>query len=1042
MTEIIAPSLYFLAGICAYAGFLHLYAGMRRPTDRSKLLFAIISLLLLPQVTLLVQNLKAHDLKEFVFYLKWSVSFSIIIFLELVWFFALFTQKYSKTFLSAIFLFSVVLLVMNYLAPYGLQFHEITSLKTVVLPWGESISLALGPINKWYFGVILVVLMSFGYFFYALIAYYRETNKRHILGMVYAVAFFIACLIQSVLVRLSIVDFMYLGPYGFLGLVFVMSVILDYDYHQNLREKDEKLRGLYELSPLGIALTDMQGRYIEFNKAFSHICGYPANELSNLDYWSLTPKIYESQEALQLESLESTGFYGPYEKEYRKKNGELIPIRLNGMLINGTDGQRYIWSIVEDITLWKQTQEALTKSEKRYRIIVETTSEGICLIDQFFQMSFVNSAMARMLGYTPEQMLGRPMEDFILEDEILVYKQHMKLRMQGKSSHYEQRMRHKDGSARWCSVTNTPLHDTQGNFSGTIAMIRDISEQKHAEKEMRLAALVYRASSQAMMVTDADNRIITVNPAFTEITGYRLEDVLGKESKLLHSDRHESAFYAAMRESIASTGKWHGEIWSRRKNGEIFPELLTVDTIYRDDGLVYRRIALFTDITEEKKNEELIWRQANYDSLTDLPNRRMMQDRLQEELKKSRRNKKSLALLFIDLDRFKEINDTLGHDSGDNLLKQAAKRMTACIRETDAVGRLGGDEFIVVLNNLDDASSVGAIANNLLVDLAKPYLLGNELTHISASIGITIYPDDADDVSTLLKNADQAMYAAKQQGRNCFHYYTSAMQEAANYRMRITNHLHGALANDQFRLHYQPIVELATGSIYKAEALIRWQHPVMGLISPAIFIPIAEDTGQIVAIGDWVFRQAIAQVIELRANYHPEFQISVNKSPVQFKANDERHKLWLDHLTDVGLSAQGIIVEITEGLLMEVSEEISSQLLAFKDYGIQIALDDFGTGYSSLSYLKKFDIDYIKIDKSFVSNLSLGSNDMTLCEAIIEMAHKLQLKVIAEGVETQDQCDLLQQLGCDYAQGYLFSKPLPSDEFESMLSSRATRAVI
>lgn len=1036
MTEIIAPSLYFLAGICAYAGFIHLYAGMRRPIDSSKLLFAAISLLLLPEVAMLVQNIKAHDLEEFIYYLKWSVGISIIIFLQLVSFFALFTKKYSKPFLSVIFLFSALLLAMNYRAPYGLQYLAISSLNTVVLPWGETISVALGPINKWYFGVMFIVLMCFGYFFYALIAYYRQTNKRHILGMVYAVAFFILCIIQSVLVRVSIVDFMYLGPYGFLGLIFVMGVILDYDYHQSLKEKDEKLRGLYELSPLGIALTDKQGRYIEFNKAFSRISGYPPDELYNLDYWALTPEGYESQEAQQLELLESTGFYGPYEKEYRKKDGKLIPIRLNGMLVTGTDRQRYIWSIVEDITLWKETQEALAKSEKRYRIIVETTSEGICLIDHFSQMSFVNSAMARMLGYTPEQMLERSMEDFILEDEIPVYKKHMNLIMQGMSSHYEQRMRHKNGSARWCSITGTPLQDSQGNYSGAIAIIRDVTEQKHAEEEMSLAALIYRASSQAMMVTDADNRIITVNPAFTEITGYELEDVVDKESKILHSDRDGNAFYKIMQESIDSTGKWHGEIWGKRKNGEIFPKLLTINTIYRDDGLVYRRIALFTDITEEKKNEELIWRQANYDSLTDLPNRRMMQNRLQEELKKSRRNQKPLALLFIDLDRFKEVNDTLGHDSGDTLLKQAATRMTTCIRETDAVGRLGGDEFIVVLNNLDDASSVGAIANNLLVDLAKPYLLSKELTYVSASIGITIYPDDADNVSTLLKNADQAMYAAKQQGRNCFHYYTSAMQEAANYRMRITNDLHGALANNQFRLHYQPIVELGTGAIYKAEALIRWQHPALGLVSPAVFIPIAEDTGQIVTIGDWVFRQAIAQVIELKTNYHPGFQISINKSPIQFKANSECHKLWLDHLTDVGLSAQGIVVEITEGLLMEVNEEISNQLLTFKDYGIQIALDDFGTGYSSLSYLKKFDIDYIKIDQSFVRNLSQGSSDMALCEAIIEMAHKLQLKVIAEGVETQAQCDLLKQLGCDYAQGYLFSKPLPAEEFEMLLSSR------
>jgi diguanylate cyclase (GGDEF)-like protein/PAS domain S-box-containing protein len=1035
MIGILVPSLFFCCGICIYAGFLHLANGLRRPIDIPKLLFALICFTSIPFVISLSQMFKAEELGAFIFALKWNLAAGLWFYIELIWFIALFTKKYSPPLLIALSIIFCVLLLVNYAQPYGLQYSEISSLKTLELPWGEFVSLAIGQVSEWYYYSMIMFFICFCYIFYALIANYRQTGKKHLLGMIFAIAFFMVCVIEGTLARLSIINFIYLGPYGFMGLITVMSMILDHDYHQNLREKDEKLHYLYKLSPLGIALTDMQGRYLEFNEAFSNISGYPADELKNLDYWTLTPKKYASQEAEQLESLQRLGYYGPYEKEYLNKNGELVPIRLNGVLITGSNGQHYIWSIVEDTTLWKQTQEALRSSDERYRLIVETSSEGICSIDNALRITFVNSALSQMLGYAPEQMLGRLFEDFLFIDDIPIFRRQMQLRTQGKSSHYEPRFQCHDGSLCWCSITGTPLKDSQGNQIGSFAMVTDITQRKHAEEEMQLAALVYRASSQGMMITDADNRIITVNPAFAEITGYRIEEVLGHYPNLFKSDFNDETYYEAMWESINNTGKWQGEIWNRRKSGETFLEFLTINTIYRDDGTVYRRVALFSDITEEKKNEELIWRQANYDFLTDLPNRRMVQDRLKEEIKKSRRDKRQLALLFIDIDRFKEVNDAFGHETGDNLLKEASKRMIACMRDTDLVGRLGGDEFVVILSDLHDIGGVGHIANTLLVNLAKPYLLDDESTYISASIGITIYPDDANDESTLLKNADQAMYEAKRLGRNRFHYYTPAMQKAANYRMRITNDLHNAVENNQFRLYYQPIVEMATGAIHKAEALIRWQHPKLGMVSPADFIPIAEDTGQIVNIGHWVFRQAVAQVIRLRANFHPDFQISINKSPVQFTSEPYCHTSWIDHLIDVNLPPQAIVVEITESLLMEVRDEISNQLLTFKDYGIQVALDDFGTGYSSLSYLKKFDIDYIKIDQSFVRNLNPGSNDMALCEAIIEMAHKLQIKVIAEGVETEEQSQLLKYLGCDYGQGYLFSKPVPANEFEALLSN-------
>ncbi|MDO8990382.1 MAG: EAL domain-containing protein [Sideroxyarcus sp.] len=452
-----------------------------------------------------------------------------------------------------------------------------------------------------------------------------------------------------------------------------------------------------------------------------------------------------------------------------------------------------------------------------------------------------------------------------------------------------------------------------------------------------------------------------------------------------------------------------------------------------EQGCKYKLTGVSQDITEKKRSEEMIWQQANFDPLTGLPNRRMFQDRLEHEIKKSHRDGSQLALMFIDLDKFKEVNDTLGHDKGDILLAEAAQRIAACVRESDTVARLGGDEFTVILSELDDPNNIERIAQAIINALVAPFQLGEDTAFVSASIGITLYPVDATNLEMLMSNADQAMYASKSEGRNRFSYFTQSLQEAALSRMHLINDLRGALAGDQFRLHYHPIVELASGNIHKAEALIRWQHPTRGLIHPAEFVLLAEESGLIVEIGDWVFREAARQVLRLREIHHPEFQISVNKSPVQFRNDDRYFREWLPHLQKLGLPGQSMTIEITEGLLLDASAGTQTKLLGLRDAGIQVALDDFGTGYSSLSYLKKFDIDYIKIDRSFVRNLSATSDDMALCEAIIVMAHKLGLKVIAEGVETTSQRHLLAAAGCDYGQGHLFARPLPPLEFEALL---------
>lgn len=567
-----------------------------------------------------------------------------------------------------------------------------------------------------------------------------------------------------------------------------------------------------------------------------------------------------------------------------------------------------------------------------------------------------------------------------------------------------------------------------------------LSQIEYRDSKLRQSDQALSQTQEAISLHDENLCFQYVNPAFESLFGYQSEELIGKPFYLgpdSAEDDSESS-HAEIFETVKEHDSFRGEIKLLTKDGKVLPVAIQVSPIRGADGLVTGYVSVASDISAKKQAEEWMWKQANFDSVTGLPNRHMFHEKLSNQVEVCKRNGSSFALMFLDLDDFKEVNDSLGHDFGDILLRQVGERLRSCLRVTDTVShdgdlaRLGGDEFTIILSQFDDINNIDMVAQRILCELGKPFSLGQEVANVSASIGITLFPEDATDVESLIRNADQTMYNAKNKGRNTYSYFTRAMQVAAVKRREMTQDLRVAIQEEQFRVMYQPIIDLATNKIYKAEALLRWDHPQYGVVSPGDFIPVAEDTGLIVEIGNWVFYKVADQLAKWQNTIDSKFQVSINKSPVQFYNKDEKHIGWFKHLEQLNISGSSLVVEITEGLMLDKNPEVSEKLLAFRDQGIQVAVDDFGTGYSSLSYLKKFDVDYIKIDQSFVQNLSIYSEDLVLCEAIIVMAHKLGLKVIAEGVETIEQRNLLFAIGCDYGQGYLFSKPISAADLEEI----------
>ncbi len=919
MNMIVIPSMYLLAGICAYAAFTHLTAGLRRPFDLIHLLFAGLCLTMLPFAIYSALAMQAETVSEFVHALKGNIAAIIIFFGLFSWFIILYTKKRHWMLVAGLNVLLALMFVVNLLQPYSLQFEQIDHLRTLQLPWGESVTRAAGRNGFWIYVGIVTVVLELVYALYALGSQFRRHRRMLDLGMMLAVIVFLLGSIEGSLTRLMAIDFVEAGPFGFLFMVIAMSILLNYETRQRLRDSEHSFRSLFENSPTGMIAIDPENlRIVRANRIAQGMFGYGAEEV-------LTKTIL-------------------------------------------------------DITL----PDDIAQSKQRF------------------------------------EQLSRGEED------------HM---------HYEKRLLRMDGSSFLADISIATLKDSNGKVESFIGSAIDISERKQFEDSLKDSEVRFRSiieQSPVAISFSRDGYSIDANPAYMEMFGFEnIDEIIGKPvvNQIAPQSRAEVEDRIARRmrgESVESSY----DVVGLRKDGSEFPLFVSAKRLILKDGPISS--AFLIDFTERQKAKEQIERLAFYDHLTDLPNRQLLMDRLQQALALSARSGQQGALLLIDLDNFKSLNDTLGHDIGDMLLLQVADRLVSCVQEGDTVARLGGDEFVVMLENLgehalESATQVELVCEKILAALEQPYRLAAHDFQCTSSIGITLFHGRNQEIDDLLKQADIAMYQAKRAGRNSLRFFDQQMQETISARTSLEMDLRKAIENRQFHLYYQIQVDNMRYPI-GAEALIRWIHPERGVVSPDQFISLAEETGLILSIGQWVLETACAQLKAWQQNaLTRSLVLAVNVSARQFHQDNFFNQV-REAVQHHAIDPKLLKLELTEGMLLENINETIAIMGALNEMGIQISLDDFGTGYSSIQYLKRLPLHQLKIDQSFVRGLEIDGNDRTIVSTIITMSESFGIDIIAEGVETEQQKIILLQLGCSHFQGYLFSKALPIDEFNGLLS--------
>ncbi|EXI79034.1 MAG: Bacteriophytochrome cph2 [Candidatus Accumulibacter appositus] len=804
---------------------------------------------------------------------------------------------------------------------------------------------------------------------------------------------------------------------------------------------------IFERAPIGIAF--LRERIIQrCNPSFERIFGYQPGQLigqSTRVCFANEPAWNEAGERALRGINELGTFVG--EIEYCQADGTPIWCQVTGSLLNPENhDEGHIW-LFQDITAHHAAQEALRKSHLELeQRVAERTHELSQQLDFMHQLVEAipgpvfyknrqglylgcNQAFLEMIGKSRREVVGASVYDVApraLADRYMAADEALFQRL--GSQVYETQVLRADGEYRDV-VFHKAIYGVSGEAAGgLVGIMLDVTDRKRMEQRLQQAATVFDSSAEGITITSPEGEIIAVNRAFSEITGYCEADVVGVNPRILQSGLQDPDFYREMWRTLRTCGRWRGELWNRRKDGQAFLESLTISAVEDAQGCVTHYVGVFSDITELRKAHDQLDHQAHHDPLTGLPNRLLLGDRLHKALQRAHRDERGLAVLFVDLDRFKNINDTLGHQVGDRVLCEVARRLTRLRREADTVGRLGGDEFLIIIEDLADPAAVSHIADKILSLLQDSPVTVEQEFYVGASIGISLFPQDGGDAETLMKNADVAMYRAKERGRNTYEFFTKELTQSSLARLQMETDLRRAIDRGELRVFLQPQFSLRSGELVGAEALVRWLRPELGLVMPGEFIKLAEESGLIVPIGEWVQQTAAGQWAAWVNEGRQPGVLSINVSGIEFRRGriQETARKTLDASC---LAPQFLELEITESAIMSQAENSVQVLDALRVMGLGLVIDDFGTGYSSLAYLKRLPLNKLKIDQSFVRGLPDDAEDRAITRAVIALAHSLQLTVIAEGVETEAQRDFLADEGCDEMQGYLRGKPMPLDEF-------------
>ncbi len=794
------------------------------------------------------------------------------------------------------------------------------------------------------------------------------------------------------------------------------------------RMRDEAWDLVFDDSPVAMVLTLPNFSITGVNQSFMALSGFASEELIGRTVNEVGLRVDSKGGRLVRQAFKRHDPISRMEMNLRRRDGAVRVVQLSSKLVT-IDGATQWLHLLADVTDLK----AAVNEARLTRRALAAVSQGVIICGPDQRILSVNPSFVAMTGYSARKLIGQTCAVLSgpATDLKTLAAMHAALDA-GQRFHGEIQYYRKGGTTFWGELSIDVVLDDDGLLTHFLVTLRDISERRSQLAEIQLAANVFALGHEGIMITDASGHILIVNRAFTDITGYTLSDVIGRNPSILSSGRQSGEFYRAMWESVKTTGVWQGELWNRRKDGSHYPEWLTISAMRDDSGSVSNYIGTFSDISAEREANERIRWLSQFDPLTDLPNRSLLTDRCVHDINLASRDGKPLGLLVMGIDRFTLVNDTMGHSVGDKLLRKLANRLRGAIREQDTVARFGGDEFVLVLPG-DTLEGCSQLAERLTRLSARSFEINDRVVAITLSIGIAMYPDDGADFETLFTSAKAAMRQAKEQGPGTFSFFNAARFKSALEQAVMSNALRTAIDLHEFHLNYQPFVDLQTGKIGGMEALLRWNHPELGAVSPASFIPVAEASGQIVAIGDWVLRQTCRDIIQWQAAGLQVPAVSVNLSPAQFRDPTLVCKV-RGILDEYGVDASGLFLELTEGALMDDVPRSESQMHALKALGVRLSLDDFGTGYSSLSYLKRFPFDKVKIDKSFVWGIHTSSQDAVIAKVVISMAHGLGLRVIAEGVETEAQCEFLRANVCDEIQGYFFSRPIPAPALQTLLT--------